>query len=63
MLFGEYRLFLIALHSVLTPISFKWNPFIKFSQKILKTLSHALETLIFEFLVEKCVEVVKRVIF
>ena len=35
----------------------------KFSQKILKTLSHALETLIFEFLVEKCVEVVKWVIF
>ena len=30
MLFGEYRLFLIALHSVLTPISFKWNPFMRF---------------------------------
>ena len=35
----------------------------KFSQKILRTLSQALETVIFEFLVENCIELVKRVIF
>ena len=38
-------------------------PFTKFSQKILKTLSEALETLIFEFLIENCVETVKKVFF
>ena len=35
----------------------------KFSQKNLKTLSEALETLIFEFLIENCVETVKKVFF
>ena len=35
----------------------------KFSQKILKTLSEALETLIFEFPIENCVETVKKVFF
>ena len=35
----------------------------KFSQKILRMLSQALETVIFEFLVKNCVETAKRVIF
>ena len=35
----------------------------KFSQKILRTFFQALETVIFEFLVENYAETVKRVIF
>ena len=38
------------------------NSLSKFSLKILKTLSQALETAFFEFLIEKCIEIVKKVI-